>query len=73
MRFNGNIFFDGASEDKQIQQRMCECLQEALSPADYQKLREDFHKQNDGKKEERLPFWKYVFEHVQVTYTADET
>jgi hypothetical protein len=53
------------NEQKEEIIKILPMLQEIMSEEDYNKMREDFHNGNDNS----VPFWKFLFENVEVKYT----
>ena len=64
-KFNGNIYKDNMKDDEQKEEiiKILPMLQEMLTEDDYNKMREDYHS-----KKNNVPFWKFLFENVEVKY-----
>lgn len=64
--FNGNIYRN-LNEEEQHNEilKVLPMLQEIMSEADYNKMRSDYHCEEN----KDIPFWKFVFNNVEVRYT----
>ena len=64
-KFNGNIYTDlNEIEQKEEIVEVLPMLQEMMSKSDFEKLKKDYQDNNGS-----TPFWKFVFDNVEVIYT----
>jgi hypothetical protein len=64
-RFSGNIYkvMNEKEQENEII-KVVPMLQEMMAEEDWNKIREDYHNGLNNS----IPFWKYLFEHVEVKY-----
>lgn len=62
-KFNGNIFKEEFTKSEEEMKKCIVFFQECLSKDEYEKIKSDWHNSDKN-----IPFWKYVFDNVKVTY-----
>ena len=64
-KFNKNIYgFMNYEQQRKEITNIIPMIQEMLSKEDYEQMRKDYHEMCY----DELPFWKYVFENIEVKY-----